>query len=90
MAVIEKNALIQVALIEDLLDISRIISGKLTLDLKPLSLTPIVVLKLDFINRLVAHATGRAPMTDGEQEGLQAMMAVLALPADPGDEQPLV
>jgi hypothetical protein len=54
--------------------------------LYPFSLTPTVALKLDFINRLIADATGRAPMSDGEQEGLKAVMAVLALSADPGDE----
>ncbi len=55
-------------------------------DLYPFSLTPMVVVKLDFANRLVADATRRAPMGDGEQEGLQAVMAVLSLPAAPGDE----
>ena len=36
LAVIERNARIQVQLIEDLLDMSRIISGKLRLNLKPI------------------------------------------------------
>jgi hypothetical protein len=54
-------------------------------DLYPFSLSPMVVVKLDFVNRLIASATGRAPMTDGEHEGFQAMIAALALTAAPGD-----
>jgi hypothetical protein len=56
-------------------------------DLYPFSLSPMVVLKLDFINRLVADAAGRAPMSDGQRQGLEAMVAILAQPADPADEQ---
>jgi hypothetical protein len=55
-------------------------------DLYPFGLSPMAVLKLDFINRLVAEASGRAPMGEGEQQGLEAVMAVLAPAADPADE----
>ncbi|HUO23483.1 MAG TPA: putative zinc-binding metallopeptidase [Caulobacteraceae bacterium] len=56
-------------------------------DLYPFALSPMVVVKLDYVNRLIANATGRAPMTDGEQEGMQAMIAALALPAAPGEDR---
>lgn len=39
---IERNAKLQAQLIEDLLDISRIVSGKLNLDLRPSNLAPII------------------------------------------------
>jgi len=38
--VIERNAMAQARLIEDLLDVSRIISGKMVLDMKPLEVCP--------------------------------------------------
>jgi PAS domain S-box-containing protein len=40
--VIERNAQSQAALIEDLLDVSRIISGKLIIELKPVNLTQVI------------------------------------------------
>lgn len=44
---IERNSIAQARLIDDLLDVSRIISGKLRLDLQPLSLSQIVQAALD-------------------------------------------
>jgi PAS domain S-box-containing protein len=44
---IERNARSQARLIDDLLDVSRIITGNLRLDLHPISLTPIVEAALD-------------------------------------------
>ena len=41
-ASIERNARFQAQLIEDLLDVSRIISGKMQLDIKPIEITPII------------------------------------------------
>jgi PAS domain S-box-containing protein len=41
-AIIERNAKAQARLIEDILDVSRIISGKLRLDLRPVSLDSVV------------------------------------------------
>jgi signal transduction histidine kinase/ActR/RegA family two-component response regulator len=40
--VIERNSLVQVQLIDDLLDVSRIISGKLRLDVQSLQIVPVV------------------------------------------------
>jgi signal transduction histidine kinase len=42
MEVIERNARTQARLIEDLLDVSRIITGKVQLDLQPMHLAPVV------------------------------------------------
>ena len=44
---IERNARSQARLIDDLLDVSRIITGNLRLDLNPLNLTPIVEAAVD-------------------------------------------
>jgi len=41
-AVIERNARVQAQLIEDILDVSRIIAGKIRLDLKPVDMVAIV------------------------------------------------
>jgi PAS domain S-box-containing protein len=41
-ASIERNAKFQAQLIEDLLDVSRIISGKMQLEIKPIEITPII------------------------------------------------
>jgi PAS domain S-box-containing protein len=41
-AAIERNARFQAQLIEDLLDVSRIISGKMQLDIRPIEITPII------------------------------------------------
>lgn len=46
---IERGAKSQAQLIEDLLDVSRIISGKLRLDIKPIVMTPIVNAAIDSI-----------------------------------------
>ena len=46
---IERNARMQVQLVEDLLDISRVITGKLTLNVRPVELTEIIELALDAI-----------------------------------------
>lgn len=46
---IERNAKAQAELIEDLLDVSRIISGKLRIDVKPVSLVPIVEVAIDTV-----------------------------------------
>jgi signal transduction histidine kinase/AmiR/NasT family two-component response regulator len=46
-AIIERNARAQVRLVDDLLDVSRVITGKLQLDVKPVSLLPLVRAVLD-------------------------------------------
>ncbi len=54
---IERNTRIQVKLIEDLLDVSRIISGKMRLDIALVDLAPVVEAALDSV-RPAAHAKG--------------------------------
>jgi len=49
MDAIERNARAQAQLIEDLLDVSRIISGKMRIDVKPVVLTPVVEAAIDSI-----------------------------------------
>ena len=55
--VIERNARLQAQLIEDLLDVSRIVTGKVRLDLRPLAVGPIVSTALESI-RPTAEAKG--------------------------------
>jgi hypothetical protein len=57
-------------------------------DLYPFGLNPAVVLKLDFVNRLVAEAAGRAAFNPDERPALDAVMAVLTVSVDPSDEHP--
>jgi PAS domain S-box-containing protein len=46
---IERNAKAQAQLIEDLLDVSRIISGRMRLDIRSVSLTPIIQAAIDSV-----------------------------------------
>ncbi len=55
--VIERNARLQTRLIEDLLDVSRIISGSLRLDIRPLALGPVIEAAVGNA-RPAAHAKG--------------------------------
>jgi len=59
-------------------------------DLYPFGLSPAVVPKLDFINRLVAEAAGRDAFDDDERPALDAVMAMLAVPVEPYDEHPQI
>ena len=47
---IERNAKTQARLIEDLLDISRIITGKLTLEIRPVDLMPVVEAAMEAVH----------------------------------------
>lgn len=55
--VIERNSLVQAKLIDEILDISRIVSGKITLELRPLNLVPVVNVAIDSV-RPAAEAKG--------------------------------
>jgi PAS domain S-box-containing protein len=55
--VIERNTIAQMRLIEDILDVSRIVSGKLRLDMQPLNLTEVVETCADAI-RPIAESRG--------------------------------
>jgi len=52
--VIERNARSQVQLIEDLLDVSRIITGRMRLDLRRVDLTPVIEAAVDAIRPAAA------------------------------------
>jgi signal transduction histidine kinase/CheY-like chemotaxis protein len=52
--VIERNARAQASLIDDLLDVSRIVSGKMALDLRTLDLLPVVEAALDAVRPAAA------------------------------------
>jgi signal transduction histidine kinase len=66
--IIARNARVQAALIEDLLDVSRIITGKLRMETRPATLAPSVEAALDAV-RPAAEAKGVslewAPSTEG-------------------------
>jgi signal transduction histidine kinase/CheY-like chemotaxis protein len=47
--VIERNAAAQAAMIDDILDVARIVSGKLRLDLLPADLAPVILAAVDVI-----------------------------------------
>jgi signal transduction histidine kinase len=51
--VIERNAKLQTQLIDDLLDVSRIITGKLRLETKPVELIPVIEAALDTVRPAV-------------------------------------
>jgi PAS domain S-box-containing protein len=46
---VERNAKVQAQLIEDLLDVSRIITGKLRLDVRPMELIPVIEAAIDAV-----------------------------------------
>jgi signal transduction histidine kinase/CheY-like chemotaxis protein len=54
---IERNARMQAGLIEDLLDVSRMVTGKLTLDIQPVDLASVIEAALDVV-RPAAEAKG--------------------------------
>ena len=54
---IERNAHVQEQLIADILDVSRIVTGKLRLELRPIDLAPLVDAALDAV-RPAADAKG--------------------------------
>ena len=63
LATIERNAKLQVQLIDDLLDVSRILRGKLVLDAVPLDLSNVVFAAIDTI-RLAANAKSQQITTE--------------------------
>ncbi len=65
--IIERNARSQARLIDDLLDVSRIITGNLQLDLHPINLSPIVDTAIDAL-RPAASAKGIEIQTELDPE----------------------
>ena len=62
--VIDRNTRLQARLIEDLLDVSRAIAGKVDLDIRPVQLAPVLEAAID----------AARPAADAKQIGLQAVV----------------
>jgi signal transduction histidine kinase len=79
---IERNARAQSRLIEDLLDVSAIIFGKLSLDTRPMDLVPVVEAALDVVRpaaeakgvRLESALTAGAGPVSGDPDRLQQVV----------------
>jgi signal transduction histidine kinase/ActR/RegA family two-component response regulator len=69
LAVIERNARAQAKLIEDILDVSRIISGKLRLELKPLDLSAVLRAAIEVV-RPAADAKGVEMLALAESDAI--------------------
>jgi CheY-like chemotaxis protein len=77
--VIERNAHSQNQLIQDLLDVSRIVTGKLRLDVKPLLLGPVIEAAVDSVRqaagaksiRLNVTCSKNLPLINGDCDRLQ-------------------
>jgi signal transduction histidine kinase/CheY-like chemotaxis protein len=103
-AVIERNALTMAQLVEDLLDVSRIVSGKMRLDVRSVDLPAVLDAALDAIRpvaemkrvSLVRHADPSAAVVRGDAARLQQVAwnllsnAVKFTPADGRVEVALV
>jgi signal transduction histidine kinase/ActR/RegA family two-component response regulator len=79
---IERNARAQARLIEDLLEISRIVSGKLSLQVKPVDLAEIIDAAVDVVRpaaaakqiALTTEMAVRPAMTSGDPDRLQQIV----------------
>jgi PAS domain S-box-containing protein len=82
METIERNAKSQARLIEDILDVSRIITGKLRLDVHPIELTPVIEAAIEAVR----------PAADAKEIRLQAILDPRAGPVsgDPSRLQQVV
>ncbi len=84
--VIDRNAVLQVRLVDDILDVSRIITGGLKLDVRPVDLVAIVTAALDAIRpaaeakTIAIHArlSPGARHTEGDPQRLQQIVWNLA------------
>lgn len=80
--IIERNAKSQAEIIEDILDVSRIITGKLRLDTRPLELEPIILSAIDALRpaaeaKAITLTTSLAPDVGfvlGDPERLQQIV----------------
>ena len=79
---IERNAIAQAQLIEDLLDVSRIISGKMRLDVQPVDLAPSIQAAIESVRlaadakaiRLIVVLDPRAGTVSGDPTRLQQIV----------------
>jgi signal transduction histidine kinase len=83
--IIERNAEIQAQLIEDLLDVSRIIAGKLKLDVRPVNLSAIIAAAVEDVRptaeakhiRLESALGAKADSISGDAKRLQQIVSNL-------------
>jgi PAS domain S-box-containing protein len=83
--IIERNARVQLRLIEDLLDTARIISGKLRLDRCPTEIVPVLANALDVVRpvaeakgiKLGAHYSLKTELINGDSFRLQQVIGNL-------------
>ena len=94
--VIDRNAHLQVQLVADILDVSRIITGGLTLDIRPVDLGSVIGAAFDSVRpaadakqiRIRSHLAASARLTSGDPQRLQQVIwnllanAVKFTPAD--------
>ena len=79
---IERNAKSQAQLIEDILDVSRIVTGKLRLDVRPVELAPVVEAAIESVRpaadakdiRIEAILDSRAGPVSGDPDRLQQIV----------------
>ncbi|MBI2217068.1 MAG: response regulator [Candidatus Rokubacteria bacterium] len=79
---IERNARMQAQIVEDLLDVSRVIAGKLRLELRPVSLVPVIDAVLDAVRQPAASKAiaietafpGGNPIIYGDANRLQQIV----------------
>jgi signal transduction histidine kinase/integral membrane sensor domain MASE1 len=80
--VIDRNAQLQTQLVADLLDVSRIVAGRLNLDPSPVTLGPVIEAALDAVRpaaearrvRLVARLTAADVVLEGDGQRLQQIV----------------
>ncbi len=80
--VIDRNAHLQVQLVEDILDVSRIITGGLRLDLKPVDLGTVIGAALDAVRlaadakkiRILCRLDAVSRLTEGDPQRLQQIV----------------
>lgn len=80
--VIDRNAHLQVQLVADILDVSRIITGGLTLDVRPVDLGSVIGAALDSVRpaaeakkiQLRSRLAGSARLTEGDPPRLQQII----------------
>ena len=79
---LERNTRTQAQLIEDLLDVSRIVTGKLRLEMRPVDLRAVVTAAVDTVRpsaaakrvALQVHADGRSAVVSGDPDRLQQVV----------------
>ena len=80
--VIERNAATQLRLVEDLLDMARVISGKLRLEINPVQIAEVAQAAVDVVSpaadskRIAIHTSfaSDAPLVNGDAERLQQVI----------------